>query len=331
MKRNLIAAALAGVLGAAGCASIDDSPDDSLDDSFDDPLDAETDVPPDQRAPRDLVPAPSCAAGELCAPPIPPGWSGPVTVVSDPAGEAACPGEMPIEVERTFRDVDVDDMSCGCSCGRPRNLTCDAPLALRTTDADCSDLTVFNPTKVLIPVGSATALSGVDKTWFRDPNDGPLPEVTGGECAPISDNSFPEPERIDPVLLCAADAGESCDGDGSCVPEMADSNAPMCIYMEADVECPPGPFTERSVTYRDIDDTRACSDCSCGAPTGSCAATVAFSTPGTFLFDVDDACIELPETPILANLVPDVECAAAPSTAFGDVEPAGAVTACCLP
>jgi hypothetical protein len=288
----------------------------------------------------DGEPLAACPVGQQCAPPIPAGWSGPVTMVTDPTGDVACPDEMPVQLELGFRDLEVDAMSCGCSCSRPKNLTCDADLILRTTSAvDCSDLTVFNPTKVRIPVGTTVdlrPLNGIGTTWFRDPNDGPLPDVTGGECTPRASHSFPEPELFDPILLCGADSDtpESCDRDGSCLPEMADSSAPICIYQEGDVDCPAAsPFTERTVSYRDFEDTRACSDCSCGTPTGesACGATVAFSTPGTEIFDVADGCIELPERPILANQVTDVECPASPTTEFGAVEPAAAVTACCLP
>lgn len=322
MSRNLIFVSLAA-LGA--CASIETESEVSFDaepvDPVEDPGEAQD----------------TCPAGQRCAPEIPAGWNGPVTMVTD---DVACPGEMPVELELGFRGLEVDDMSCGCSCSRPRNITCDADLTLRTTDAaDCSDLTVFNPKKVTIPAGTTVTLSGVSgigKTWFRDPNDGPLPDVTGGECTPIAQNDLPEPELVDPILLCAAEleTPDSCDRDGSCLPEMADPRAPICIYQDGDVECPASsPFSERTVSYRDVDDTRACSDCSCGTPfgDGACGETVVFSTPGTEIFDVADACIELPARPIIANLLVDVECPASPSTAFGAVEQTGAVTACCLP
>jgi hypothetical protein len=64
-----------------------------------------------------------------------------------------------------------------------------------------------------------------------------------------------------------------------CIPDdLLPPSFALCIFHEGEEDCPTDPenvFTERHVFYREVQDERQCSACSCGAPTGSaCTATI---------------------------------------------------------
>jgi hypothetical protein len=74
-----------------------------------------------------------------------------------------------------------------------------------------------------------------------------------------------------------ATEGGSCE-DGTCFPDIGD---PLCIWQEGGHDCP-APFGDRTLFYRDFDDTRTCSDCSC-SPTGqACTIEVEICSVGFY-------------------------------------------------
>jgi hypothetical protein len=62
-----------------------------------------------------------------------------------------------------------------------------------------------------------------------------------------------------------------------------------CIYQDGDVACPMGPYAQKTLLYTGFADSRSCSACACGAPSGgTCAGLVR-------LFDyegIEDGCSE---------------------------------------
>jgi hypothetical protein len=55
-----------------------------------------------------------------------------------------------------------------------------------------------------------------------------------------------------------------CSPGNVCAPQ-APFSGPFCIVKQGDVPCPSGPYTDRRVYFTAVDDTRKCSDCSCGS------------------------------------------------------------------
>jgi hypothetical protein len=53
-----------------------------------------------------------------------------------------------------------------------------------------------------------------------------------------------------------------CDDGELCAPA-APFTGPVCIVQAGDHACPSGAYSQRSVAYTGIDDTRACSPCAC--------------------------------------------------------------------
>jgi hypothetical protein len=70
--------------------------------------------------------------------------------------------------------------------------------------------------------------------------------------------------------------GAGCDVGSVCQPISAVPFRPgLCIYKAGDNACPVGKFSQQFVYFEKADDTRACSACACGAPTGAtCDATI---------------------------------------------------------
>ena len=55
-----------------------------------------------------------------------------------------------------------------------------------------------------------------------------------------------------------------------CAPLPEEDEPALCIWQEGASFCPVE-FPEQLVVYQDIEDTRACSECWCGAPSGACS------------------------------------------------------------
>jgi hypothetical protein len=120
------------------------------------------------------------------------------------------------------------------------------------------------------------------------------------------------------------------------------------MYHDGDRDCvPPTPYTDKHVFYEKFQDTRACSPCTCGVPTGSaCSSMVSIYTDGAcstlaYTATVDatgPACHDLPAgTPLGSKsattpptYIPGT-CAPGGGMPMGAATPTGPSTLCCLP
>jgi hypothetical protein len=103
-------------------------------------------------------------------------------------------------------------------------------------------------------------------------------QVTGGSCT-----ANPQPPTIPPVSwstlgqACGgATAGTGCSSSSeSCMPvPQSPFHSGLCIMQAGNVSCT-GQFSEQHLFYGGSMDTRTCSTCTCGAPSGgTCTATV---------------------------------------------------------
>ena len=68
--------------------------------------------------------------------------------------------------------------------------------------------------------------------------------------------------------------------DETCAPAAAPPDFLMCIYHDADVECPDA-YPDRHLVYAGYDDQRDCTACACGAPAGgACSGTLSVFKDG---------------------------------------------------
>jgi hypothetical protein len=126
------------------------------------------------------------------------------------------------------------------------------------------------------------------------------------------------------------------------MPNLTGSFEAWCIYRQGEHACPAGSYSEQSVYYEAFDDQRACSACSCAAPTGTCQGYVQFTTGApnpngcgglTNRGRVDfNACGTI-NAPAIANptATPQGSCNPMGGSLEGDVVTEGAVTLCCRP
>ena len=104
--------------------------------------------------------------------------------------------------------------------------------------------------------------------------------TSSASCAPVENNvAPPSPSWKSAVLGCGSLslAPGGCAGGNVCVPQPgAPFASGACVRQAGDLPCPAGPYTKRRVVYGGADDTRGCSACSCGTPSGgSCQGTLA--------------------------------------------------------
>ncbi|APR79295.1 Hypothetical protein A7982_04642 [Minicystis rosea] len=297
---------------------------------------------------------PACTVLFTCAPPVPPGgWVGPLAFWMG-SGSATPPdceeaGGFPTEMTNGGTNPTGVAPTCpSCSCSSPVGVACQIAQAQFFGSPGCA------------PPGSAlTIAQGVCQgfvTLSFDPASvrwGTAP-AAGGACLPQA-SGFPviPPVHWDTQIRACGDAGNGAGcGMGACVPKPSPPFEDMlCIYRDGNVPCPAGPYSVRQVFFADADDTRQCSSCQCGTPSGtSCVGTMKLytdtqcTTEETLLTSVSQ-CSALPPDPttppppylsqrsIIYTGTPSGSgsCPSTPSSASGAVTPEDPITVCCTP
>ncbi len=211
------------------------------------------------------------AAGKQCLPAVAPGWVGPVVRNASSGAPPACPGSYATEVPTGLRGGLVPGAaSCACSCDPPNNQVCTGQLAY--TIGPClaapfhlADLVSGAPcTPVTVPPAAGSVKASA--------------KFSADNCAAVTAATIPTPTWGEQVRSCgAALGGEACPGGDVCVP-VVPAAWTSCIYkVGAGHICPAG-YADQSVYYDAFQDTRVCSGCSCGPPTGTCGGTVHVAT-----------------------------------------------------
>jgi hypothetical protein len=78
---------------------------------------------------------------------------------------------------------------------------------------------------------------------------------------------MPEVKWSARVAGCEAVAAQraGCEAGRVCVAKPS-GDAKLCVYREDEHDCPAEMYTQRKVYYRDVDDSRSCSACTCDGP-----------------------------------------------------------------
>jgi hypothetical protein len=153
---------------------------------------------------------------------------------------------------------------------------------------------------------------------------------------------------------CSLDVPGDCSTAGAvCAPAGAPGFA-LCIRASGDVPCPVAPvaaedgersFSQRHTFFDGAEDSRACSDCACGAPVGGvCTGTVALYEDATCAVPLDTVavastgpvCLDVqpPGTPLGSAQVSALAyqpgtCSASGGDPVGVLTPTGPTTFCC--
>lgn len=284
----------------------------------------------------------------------PGGWVGPLALWE--AGGAATPpecaeaGGFPTEIATGGVGLSGAGPLCPtCSCNAPKGVACQIGSATFFADTACS--TPGGTLNVALGICQAFVTLQFDPgsvRWATAP-------AAGGACVPKQSANpiFPPLTWDTQVRACgdASSAGAGC-GAGLCVPRPAPPfEDVLCVYQAGDIPCPPGAYNDRTVFFATATDTRACSGCDCGSPTGT-------SCVGTMKLYTDTVCsaeeVILSSVSQCAQLPPDTttppppylsqrsmrytgtpsstgSCASIPSNPSGGVFQEDPITVCCTP
>ena len=274
---------------------------------------------------------PTCDAGSTCVEDVPAGWSGPVLLYDDVGDPPLCPGAAPQVAFDLGAGLSAEPATCTCECDDPTGLDCGA--ATLTERGDNCFSVLFDPATWQLNDGVCVPIFAASDAFQLSE-----PALQGaGSCAEIVDEEI-EPAIFDRNVRACEAVAPGGDCEGTCAPETDGELDQICIYFEGDVACPDGEYSARTVAHGGFSDDRACSECTCGDPTGTCDGT-AFLTDfdcgagSVFLGSVDvGACGVASGPPSHAQYVAEVdaECSASGGDPEGEATATDPVTFCCL-
>ncbi len=234
-------------------------------------------------------------ADYACVNSIPNGWAGYFQLYEGTvAGDPGCSVGFPMDAYSGNFNLNAPAANCSdCLCGNAQGQVCDPPDLINVLDAPCGS----SPTQILpltMPFGWSGCTSPVNVNGgYYYPAGllvcGPdslqpcavavsadVPTVTGGSCVSSGGGGMVPPAVWDGFAhACngAITTGKGCNLGQTCLPKpKAPNTAAICIKRSGDFNCPAGQFNTKHVFYDDFTDSRACSACSCDAPSGGTCA-----------------------------------------------------------
>lgn len=280
--------------------------------------------------------APEMPCEGTCAPTFE-GWHGPAVALRGVGSQPApqCEGEFGTELLTAWSDVTADVAVCECSCGAAEGTDCGDGVTIHRYTANC----------VALQDTYVVGANCLDIPNLNNPYSWRVetPSPQGGACDVMSDVELPEPQFLDAVRLCGAEAAPAgtCD-EGQCVATPSDEQGGLCYWLEGEHECPMG---ERTVLLDGgYSDMRGCTECGCGEPAGECvfegnlvAGAFGSSSCANALWvglfapeectpvEADVYALQMAELP-----TPDVACEPSGGQPTGDIAPTGLTTMCCI-
>ncbi|MDP9150768.1 MAG: hypothetical protein M3O36_12630 [Myxococcota bacterium] len=294
-------------------------------------------------------PPPHCSGSYACAPGVPAGWTGPLELYAGPRPPASCGPHFLGPSYMGSADLVAPIPTCGCQCGAPTGVSCSAPAVSFYPGAGptcsgpkpaCATLDLVSGVCTRVDT-SANCISPVSGVTMSSPGS----TASGGSCAPLATSAVPVAGWGTSARACvsaAVTAQADCGAGNLCAPiPNPQYGASLCVSHGGDVTCPTAGYTTRQLYYGGIDDTRACSPCSCGGVTGTtCAANFDVFTSNSMggcaaskvTYQTPFSCspVQQPAS-FLLTLTPSVgSCRPSVSTPTGVASPVRPTTVCCL-
>jgi hypothetical protein len=313
---------------------------------------------------------PACTT-VACVSAVPTGWTGYFALFDGaPATDPSCPTSFPTSAYLGNAGLTAPADTCSaCSCGSPAGGTCVLPTSYTVQDGTCSGTSYCSGTYTLS--GSWTG-GCTGNTEFRGGQDTcgvngganctagsapcnvsvsvPAATVSGGSCTASGGTPTVTPTSWSELgVACNGETTVTtgCTGGSVCAPKPPSPfESGLCIEQAGVVACPAGAFSTQHVFYTGVTDTRGCSECSCGAASGStCSATVTLysaqsvnTCTGPVAAVTTGSCAELSGNPTVAgreasNITTPSggSCAASGGAPTGSATPSTPTTFCCIP
>ncbi len=206
---------------------------------------------------------PECGGG-TCGSPAPSGWFGPTIYAAVGAGAElpACPAEYPDTGPTVLAGFNAPAATtCDCTCTLSGGGGCNGGLQTHA-QADCYDWIGYsNITEGCTNVAINGFVTAYAYGGYPPPT---CMKDTTEEIPPVAWDATIRTCRLSETSL-------SCNDGGVCLPPPPeDFEATWCIYQQGDVECPAGPFGNKQMFYTGVEDTRDCTNCTCGTAGTDC-------------------------------------------------------------
>lgn len=285
-------------------------------------------------------PPPSCDGNFACVPAVPAGWTGPLELYSGSQSPPACTTDFAQSVGG-FDLLQAPPAMCGCACGAS-TITCKPPVMDFFNSMTCGSSVAC--ASVFLTPGQCTT---VDE---RSACNVPLMDITllpGGQsmsdCAPQGTVAVPAYTWGLQARGCEstiAPAQVDCGSGQICAPKPeAGFDHQLCVGHAGDVACPGGGYGVKHRFFTSVVDTRACSACTCGPPSGgSCDFSVTSFTSsdltcsgGAITYGSSTKCagVAQPADFRLTMFPTNGSCGPSTSAPTGTATPTGPVTVCC--
>lgn len=261
LRRTLLLAALSSGVAIA-CNALTGVGDLHV---LDDTAEANADADADATA---VLPPPMCR----CAPPAGDGWNGPLALVEQ-AGSAnpTCPPGL-ASILAGGLEPDIPSPACEpCRCSLQE--ACTGFVIRPFFTRGCANACPNNPERTITSnCASVTYCAAVSAAQVI--------ALDAGRCSP-SGGSLRPARWKNTVAACGfvtVPASDRCPSGDVCTPN-ADvaTNARTCIVRDGEHDCPPGPYSARTLVRAALTDTRSCSRCACGSANATCSAgTITF-------------------------------------------------------
>jgi hypothetical protein len=196
--------------------------------------------------------------------------------------------------------------------------------------------------------GGCTAADGIDAGAFGDGGSLTIaaPTVTDAGCTAIQPPTPDAGPTWSYALACMGQAGGACAGGFFCAPPQV-AGFEVCVALDGDEECVGSTYTEKHLAFLGVDDTRSCSPCTCGAPSGGkCTATISVYANGACASDevygltidstMPEWCFDVTTGPLLSKSAspPTYDAGPCPPSGgapTGTATPTSPTTFCCIP
>lgn len=161
----------------------------------------------------------------------------------------------------------------------------------------------------------------------------------GGACMKNQVEEIPVTEWAETITTCRfAENAPQCDEGGICIPAAPEGfESKWCLYRAGDHECASPEFPNKSTFWSGVDDTRACTSCSCGGAGSTCDAAQldVFAGPDCegepiATLDANAGCVDVVGGSIAPAAGGGATCPVTEeSMPEGTVAPSGPFTFCC--